>query len=595
MKAFRLVFLGLLTLPGIVIAGQISSNIIRTPAPVQLSSGSVEPPTEPALPLDPESNYFDLVPTSLIARVGTPFSASLLNTLVWHQDYSEARPQGVWSAGGLLPSGLALSTNGLLSGTPMESGMVQMPIHVEAISIKDQNYPIEILEPLSYSLATTNIEGKSNVQMDWDIRDQLSWVNLLPGETPNNLTWTAKTALPSGFKITKGGIVQGSSAEEGTFSFDANATNNLVNQNTTFKLTLDGAALAAKDISGTDQTACAVGINSKVYCWGHNGSGQLGNGTKTSSTTPVEVLGISNASKITVGLYHSCALTASGEVYCWGDNPLGQLGINSKVDALVPTLVSSLPPAIQVDAGDEFTCAVVTNGSVYCWGYGSNGRLGNGSTTNMVVPTLVQNLTDVKQVSAGKNHACAITVSGDPYCWGLGTYGRLGNGLTTSQLVPVLASNFPTPVQHISAGENNTCVVAGSSGFCLGDNGYGQLGNGVSADSLVASQVVGLSGNVKSLEVYNNHGCAVLFSGEGRCWGLTGSGRIGSELASGTARTPLTVSLINDFQKIVPGINTTWAIRGSGFAKAWGNGASGRLGNGGQGDQQTPVSVLPLY
>ena len=160
MKALRVVLLGLFTLPCIAFAGQVSSNIIRTSAPVQLSSGSVAPPTEPAPPLDPESNYFDLVPPALTARVGTPFSASLLSTLVWHQEYSGARPQGVWTAGGQLPIGLALSTNGLLSGTPVDAGMVQMPIHVEAISIKDKNYPLEILEPLAYSLASTTIAAK---------------------------------------------------------------------------------------------------------------------------------------------------------------------------------------------------------------------------------------------------------------------------------------------------------------------------------------------------------------------------------------------------------------------------------------------------
>ena len=68
----------------------------------------------------------------------------------------------------------------------------------------------------------------------------------------------------------------------------------------------------------------------QVYCWGANGNGQLGDGTTTDRTTPTLVadgaMGNSGVTAITASsAYHTCALKG-GKVYCWGRNSYGQLG-----------------------------------------------------------------------------------------------------------------------------------------------------------------------------------------------------------------------------------------------------------------------------
>lgn len=91
--------------------------------------------------------------------------------------------------------------------------------------------------------------------------------------------------------------------------------------------------------TGVFQT-CGIATDGKAYCWGRNGSGQLGDGTTTMRVEPVAVLVNFDFKEITIGVDHACGISSNDEVYCWGDGNAGKLGTRSTDNKLTPTKVS---------------------------------------------------------------------------------------------------------------------------------------------------------------------------------------------------------------------------------------------------------------
>jgi prepilin-type N-terminal cleavage/methylation domain-containing protein len=370
--------------------------------------------------------------------------------------------------------------------------------------------------------------------------------------------------------------------------------------------------------SGVSQIAlgsshtCAL-KNDKVFCWGDNGSGGLGDGTFTTRTSPVEVLyspvGLfenTTVTQVVTGGSHACALK-SGEVFCWGTNGSGQLGDASSTTRLTPVKV--LDGAMgnsgvsQIALGSSHTCAL-KSGEVFCWGSNSSGQLGDGTTSTRNIPVKVSagamTNSGVSQIALGSSHTCTLK-SGEVFCWGFNGSGQLGDGSQSTRNIPVKVSAGAmtnSGVSQIALGSSHTCALKNDKVFCWGDNGSGGLGDGTFTTRTSPVEVlyspVGLFENTTVTQVVTggSHACA-LKSGEVFCWGTNGSGQLG-DASSTTRLTPVKVldgAMGNSgVSQIALGSSHTCALK-SGEVFCWGSNSSGQLGDGTTSTRNIPVKV----
>jgi len=273
---------------------------------------------------------------------------------------------------------------------------------------------------------------------------------------------------------------------------------------------------------------CALLSSGSVMCWGRNHNGQLGDGTTTGSNVPVFVSGITTATAITAGgAPHTCALLSDGSIECWGYNGYGQLGDGTRIASKVPVFVSGITNAIAVTAGGRHTCALLVNGSVMCWGYNYFGQLGNRTTGISLVPVFVSEITTAIGVSAGNDHTCALLANSLIKCWGYNGYGQLGDGTRIASDFPAFVSGITTATS-LDSGYVHTCTLLSSDSImCWGDNTYGQLGNGTTTGSYIPIFVSGIT-SATGVSAGLWHTCALLSSGSIMCWGKNNIGQLGN-------------------------------------------------------------------
>jgi alpha-tubulin suppressor-like RCC1 family protein len=272
-------------------------------------------------------------------------------------------------------------------------------------------------------------------------------------------------------------------------------------------------------ITGAVAIACgwhhtvALTGSGTIVAWGLNGSGQLGNGSTTSSVTPVPVSGTSGAQlsgvkAIAAGYLHTLALLNNGTVYAWGYNGCGELGTNNMFTSSdVAVQVPGLSNILAIATTNESSFALRSDGTIWAWGLDQFDILADAVGINEPRPVLVGTMRDVMAIAVGSDHGVALRGDGRILAWGQTAKDALTSAATGYQSLPVVVPSFSllqgtgSINTMVAAGDFHSLTVMSTGGvqtlWGWGDNTYGELGDGT-MNSRYAPAMVQFSGYVNS-------------------------------------------------------------------------------------------------
>jgi alpha-tubulin suppressor-like RCC1 family protein len=273
--------------------------------------------------------------------------------------------------------------------------------------------------------------------------------------------------------------------------------------------------------------------------------------------------------------------------------------------AILDVVTVSSPVAM----GGSHTCVLLNNNDVRCWGLNSSGQLGLGNTNSIGDDEAITSVPPIKfptgfkvvQITAGFKHTYALSEEGKVICWGSNDFGQLGYGDTTIRgSTPETTPNklgfvgLP-PVKTIVSGNFafHTCAVLVSGEVrCWGLNDFGQLGLGNrfnigdNTNEIENTPTINLGTSpVKQTAVNSNRTCALLQDSTLRCWGKGTNGQLGYgnnfDFGDDSDEIPNTQAVpITDAARITLGGSHTCVVTTSKKVRCWGGNSSGQLGYG---------------
>jgi alpha-tubulin suppressor-like RCC1 family protein len=330
--------------------------------------------------------------------------------------------------------------------------------------------------------------------------------------------------------------------------------------------------------SSSSHHVLAIRTDSSFWGWGLNHFNQLGDGVYGSwHVFPVQTAANRPWRSLATGYQHSAGISRDGRLWTWGYNYYGALGDGSLLEKRAPVQIGSATNWKSVSAGEYHTVAIRTDGTLWAWGLNSTGQLGDGSTTNRLVPTRVGTATNWVTVSAGGNYTVAIRADGTLWAWGSNVDYQLGDGTTINRSIPVQIGTAIT-WRKVSAGFGHTTAIrSDSSLWAWGANDYGQCGNG----SIIAIRTparVGMANDWLTVAAGRTHTVAVRTNGTLWGFGHNGYGQLGDPAIPSRTLLPLQLGTATDWRHVVAGARFTTALRINGTIWSWGENTYGQLG-----------------
>ena len=388
--------------------------------------------------------------------------------------------------------------------------------------------------------------------------------------------WTSAN-LPAGLALSTAGVLSGTPTTAGTSTITVVVTD-------------------ANGRAGSAVLALTVLPVPRLWDWGDNGLGQLGNGSSMNySRVPAEVSGLTGVTAVASCDSCTYALRSDGTVWAWGADDVGQLGNGSLTKSTVPVQVSGLTGVTAIAAAIGTGYALRSDGTVWSWGDNSHSKLGDKSATSSDVPVQVADLTSVTSISGGDESGYALRSDGSVWAWGDNSLGQLGNNDISVNASAVAIQVYGlTSVTAISGGGlSANALRSDGTVWSWGYNIAGELGNGTSdVYSVVPVSVSGLTG----ITAIADGGAAVYaLASDGTVWswGDNMDGELGNNSMT-ASNVPVHVSGLAHVTAIAAGFRTGYALRSDGTEWAWGANGTGQLGNNTMADSPVPVQVSGL-
>jgi hypothetical protein len=294
------------------------------------------------------------------------------------------------------------------------------------------------------------------------------------------------------------------------------------------------------------------------------------------------------------GALHICALTTTGAAWCWGSNGTGQVGLPA-TDTIAPrpAYVTGAPALTKLVASGGGSCGLASSGDVYCWGTFGSARLGPGAVR-------LGGAVRFRDVAANFGKVCGVTADDVLYCWewtGLqgapqqvdtpaGARSVFGN---TDYVCVAGTAGGVDCLEGAYGGPPVSVPEALVSGSAYGEYRCAQSASGATYCWTRFSSPARLAGSYLpgTIAQAAQHGCVVAANGEARCWGSNNYGALGNGGISYTYSDPVNATPVTGgltFSAVAAGGYGYEHFHSCGIANGslycWGTNQELQLGNG---------------
>lgn len=319
----------------------------------------------------------------------------------------------------------------------------------------------------------------------------------------------------------------------------------------------------------------------KLFAWGDNWYGRVGDGTTTDRSSPVQIGDMENWANVDAH-YSSFAIKEDGTLWAWGKNENGVLGDGTTIAVSSPVQIGLNSIWSDVKTHGYHTLAKKVDNTLWAWGYNGYGQLGDTTTENRSSPVQIGIDSDWAEFSTGEGFSAAIKENGTLWAWGKNYFGQFGdNTVETFRSSPVqLASD--TNWSQLSCGEYSVAAIKKNGTlFAWGANYYGVLGDGTT-DHRSSPVQIGSDTNWKQVSVSpesgNSFALAIKEDGSLWSWGNNIFGQLGDNSVIQKS-SPAQVGSDKNWSFVTTGYGVSYAIKTDGTLWAWGFNYTGNYGD----------------